>query len=171
MTGTLRVRLACAVIATLIALVGSATQSIAADPPDQTLDFPAGLVCDFPLHIDIWNNPNQVVREFKDKNGNVVRMLTAGKGSTLVFTNLDNGKSLSLKPNGAVQHIALNPDGSQTLVVTGHNVLFLFPTDVPPGPSTTLHVGRVVFTADSSGNFTVLEISGETTDICAALAN
>jgi len=31
-------------------------------------------------------------------------------------------------------------------ITIGHNVLILFPSDVPAGPSTTLYVGRVVFT-------------------------
>lgn len=174
MTGTLSARLACAVAVTLITLVGSATQSIAADPPpppDVVFDLPAGLACPgFDLRIEIWNNPNRVFKEFKDKNGNVVRVLTAGKGNTLAFTNLLTDEKLSLNPNGAVEHIALNPDGSQTVVITGHNVLILFPTDVPAGPSTTLYVGRVVFTVDTtSGVFTLLSVSGTSTDICAAL--
>jgi hypothetical protein len=66
--------------------------------------------------------------------------------------------------------ITFNPDGSSTLLITGHNVLILFPTDVPAGPSTTLYVGRVVFTIDSSGVFTVQEVSGTATDICAAVS-
>jgi hypothetical protein len=83
-TGTLIARLACAVAVTLITLVGSATQSIAADPhpPDQVIDLSAGVACaGFDLRIEIWNNPNRVFKEFEDKNGNVVRMLTAGKGA------------------------------------------------------------------------------------------
>jgi hypothetical protein len=83
------------------------------------IDLEAGLACaGFELRIEIWNNPNRVFKEFKDKNGNVVRMLTAGKGNTLAFTNLLTNEKLSLKPNGAVEHIALNPDGSQTWVIT-----------------------------------------------------
>jgi len=52
----------------------------------------------------------------------------------------------------------------------GHNVLILFPTDEPAGPSTTLVVGRAVIAVDANQNFTVQQISGTTTDICAALA-
>lgn len=174
MTAKLSARLACAVTVTLITLVGSATtQSIAADPQPLldavVIDLPAGLACDFALSVEISSNPNRVFKEFKDKNGNVVRQLTAGKGNTLAFTNLATNKKLSLKPNGAVEHITFNPDGSQTWVVTGHNVLILFPTDVPAGPSTTLYVGRVVFTVDTSGVFTLQSVSGKSTDICAAL--
>jgi len=64
----------------------------------------------------------------------------------------------------------LNPDGSATQVTTGHNIVILFPTDVPAGPSTTLYVGRVVISIDSAGNYTLLKASGSSADICAALS-
>jgi hypothetical protein len=174
MNGTLRTRLACAVAATTIGLAGTATQSVAADPapsPDATIDFPAGQACPgFDLRVEIWNNEHRVFKEFRDKNGNVVRMLSAGKGSTLAFTNLATREKFSLKPNGAVEHTTINPDGSQTVAVTGHNVLILFPTDVPAGPSTTLHVGRVVYTVSAaSGVFTLQSVSGKSSNICDAL--
>jgi hypothetical protein len=41
---------------------------------------------------------------------------------------------------------------------------------VPAGPTTTLYVGRVVFTIDSSGTFTLQQHRGEAIDICASLA-
>lgn len=172
MTGTLSARLACTVALTLIALVGPAGQSVAVEPtpPDAVIDLPAGLACaGFDLRVEIWNNPNRVFKEFRDKDGNVVRILTAGKGNTLSFTNRSTNKKLSLKPNGSVEHVAFGLDGSQTWSVTGHNVLILFPTDVPAGPSTTLYVGRVVFTVDTNAVFTLQSVSGRSTDICAAL--
>ena len=92
------------------------------------------------------------------------------KGAALTFTNADTGASLSLKANGSVAHVTLHADRSSTWVITGHNVLVLFPTDSPPGPSTTLHVGRVVFTSDADFNFTVLSVSGKSTDLCAGLS-
>jgi hypothetical protein len=156
-----------ALILTLAAVLGSATPAIAADPT--VIDLPAGTACDFDLRVEISGGSN-VMKEFVDKNGNVVRMLTAGKGSALSFTNLSTGATFSLKANGAVSHTTFNPDGSSTVAITGHNVLILFPTDVPAGPSTTLHVGRVVFTVDTSGVFTVQQVSGQTTDICAVLS-
>ena len=59
-----------------------------------------------------------------------------------------------------------------TVSLTGWNVLFLFPTDVPAGPSTTLHVGRLVDEDDGLANFVVDErrTHSRTTDICAALS-
>jgi hypothetical protein len=165
------VRAACAVA--VITLVGSASQSIAAKPvppPDVTLDFDAGVACEFALSVEIAENQNRVSRKFTDKNGNVVRILSAGKGNALTFINTGTTEELSLKPNGSVEHIVINADGTETHTLTGHNVLILFPTDVPAGPSTTLYVGRVVFTVDiATGVFTLQSVSGISTDICAEL--
>jgi hypothetical protein len=140
----------------------------AAAPPDAVLSLPAGLACAFELRIEI-RGGNQVVKTFRDKNGEV-RMLSAGKGSALLFENVSTSATFSLNANGSVTHTTVNPDGSSTVTATGHNVIILFPTDVPAGPSTTLYVGSVVFTVDTSGNFTVQESSGQTTDICAILS-
>jgi hypothetical protein len=102
---------------------------------------------------------------------NVVRTLSAGRGSALTFFNLSTNATLSLKPNGSVTHVTNNADGTSTWVTTGHNVLILFPTDVPPGPTTTLYVGRVTFTVDNvTAIFTLGKTSGQASDICAALS-
>jgi hypothetical protein len=165
MTRSLLTRLACATGIAITAVTAGVTSSAAA----QSIVLPAGVACTFELGIDIVGG-NQVFREFRDENGNVVRTLSAGKGSALTFTNLDTGATLSLQPNGSVSQVRINPDGSQIWTTTGHNVLILFPSDVPAGPSTTLTVGLTVFTVDSSGVFTVQQISGVSTDICAALS-
>ena len=164
-----RSRIRCVLACLTAATLGSAGQATAADPPDFTYDFPAGSACAFELLIDGWGG-NQVYREFLDKNDNVIRTLSAGTGSALTFTNVGTGGTYSTKANGAVTHVTYNPDGSSTWITTGHNILILFPTDVPAGPSTTLYVGRVVFTVDSSFNFALQQHSGTATDICAALS-
>ena len=156
-----------ALILTLAAVLGSGTPATAADVV--VIDLPAGLACDFGLRVKI-SGGTQVYKEFVDKNGNVVRSLSAGKGSDLLFMNLETGATFSLKANGSVSHITYNPDGSYTQTTTGHNVLIFFPTDVPAGPSTTQYVGRVVFTVDLNQVFTLQEVSGKSTDICAALS-
>jgi hypothetical protein len=46
----------------------------------------------------------------------------------------------------------------------------VFPSDVPAGPSTTLYVGRVVYTVDVNGDFTLVSTRGTATDICAELS-
>jgi hypothetical protein len=75
-----------------------------------------------------------------------------------------------LSSNGSVEQVTTNPDGTTTHSIEGHTILILFPTDTPAGPSTTLIVGRAVFTADKLSNVTVKSIFGRTVDICAALA-
>jgi hypothetical protein len=158
-------RLIGAVTLTLAAILGLGRPASA----DSSIVLPAGEACTFELRVDIVGE-NQVQKTFVDKNGNPVRTLSAGKGSALTFTNTATGATLSFKPNGSVTHTTINPDGSTTVIVTGHDVLILFPTDVPAGPSTTLYVGRVVFTVDTAGVFTLQEVSGNSTDICVALA-
>jgi hypothetical protein len=69
-----------------------------------------------------------------------------------------------------VTQVRPNPDGSSTYTTTGHNVLILSPTDITVGPSTTLYVGRVVFTVDTANRFEVTLVSGRSVDICSALA-
>jgi len=154
----------------IAAMLGYGSLSIAAEPtPDQVLVLPSNLACEFPLQIEIWEIHPNVIREFKDKNG-FVRSLSAGKGSALRFTNLDNNKTFSTRPNGSVLHTTTyQSDGSYTQTNTGHTILILFPTDVPAGPSTTLHVGRVVYTSDIDNNFNVIKESNNQTDICAAI--
>jgi hypothetical protein len=80
-----------------------------------------------------------------------------------------NGKSVSFPSSGAVTISQTKQDGSSTLELMGHNVVFLFPSDKPAGPSTTLIVGREVIHVDSAGNFDVVSVSGRQTDICALL--
>jgi hypothetical protein len=159
-----------ALILTVAMVLGSGGLATAAEP-DQVIDLPAGLACDdFDLRVEI-RGGNQVFKEFTDQNGNVVRTLSAGKGSALLFINLSTNATFSLKANGSVTRTTWHPDGSSTVALTGHNVLVLFPTDVPAGPSTTLHAGRVVYTVDTNAVFTVQQVSGKTTDICAALSD
>ena len=137
-------RIACAAVATA-ALLGLAGPATASEP--FVLDLPAGFACaDFDLRIEGFGDAKRVDKEFTDKDGNVVRTLSAGTGDTLKYTNLAGGTTYQSKSNGAVNHTTLNADGSTTSVLTGHNLVILFPSDIPPGPSTTLHTGRVVVT-------------------------
>jgi len=162
-----------ALLLTVAAVLGSGSPATAADPPDQIIDLPAGIACDdFDLRVEI-RGGTQVFKAFTDKNGNVVRMLSAGKGSALLFINLSTDATFAVQPNGSVTHTTVNPDGSTTVADTGHNVVILFPTDVPPGPSTTQYVGRLVYTVSPPPDavFTVQSFSGQTTDICAALSD
>ena len=135
-----------------------------------SFEFPQGQACSsFALKVEGWGG-NRHFKEFTDENGNVVRSLETGTGLALRFTNVDTGKTISTKSNGAVSQTRFNLDGSSTVAATGHNLLILFPSDIPAGPSTTLIKGRLVFTVDTDQVFTVQSINGNTTDLCAVLS-
>jgi hypothetical protein len=155
------------------AVAFTATLALAADAAvaqEHDLVLPAGEACEFELGVDLAGGDRRVDRTFRDADGNPVRTLSAGVGSQLTFTNVSNDATLALRANGAVMRTVFNADGSQTVTSTGHNVLILFPADVPAGPSTTLYVGRVVYTVDENAVFTLQSTTGTATDICAALA-
>ena len=156
-----------AAVAWAAALLVSAQASFAAPVH---LEFPAGTACTFGLAIDGVGGDQRTDHSFVDADGNTVRILSTGTGFQLTLTNLASGATLALPANGAVADTVFNADGSQTVTLTGHNVLILFPSDVPAGPSTTLYVGRVVYTADANGVFTLVSTSGTATDLCAALS-
>jgi hypothetical protein len=159
-----------AICASLLALaLGPASQVNAADSDVTVWSFPAGVACDFPLDMYISGGDHRPSKEWTDENGNMVRLISAGKGAAITFVNTDSGTNLSTKANGAVIQNTYNADGSYTARNEGHNILIMYPTDNPPGPSTTLYVGQVVFTVDTAFNFTLVSSSGKTTDICAAL--
>jgi hypothetical protein len=159
------------IVASAGALAIGVTVSVpaAAEPDDYDIFLDAGQACaDFGLGIDVTPG-NRNIREFTDDNGNVVRILDTGRGNDLVFTNDDSGDTFTLKSNGAVNQTTFHGDGTRTVVSTGHNVVILFPTDIPAGPSTKLYVGRLVYESDASNNFVLTSFSGRTTDICAQL--
>jgi hypothetical protein len=157
-------------LATAATLIAAAVIAVISPAAAQPVIFPAGVACpDYGLMLEP-SEGHRVTREFRDENGELVRSLVAGTGGDLILTNLSTNESLTLRSSGAVMHTTFNDDDTQTVVLTGHWVLILFPTDLPAGPSTTLHVGRVVYTADPNGVFTIEEVRGRTTDLCARLA-
>jgi hypothetical protein len=169
--GRIATRLApwAAVLAVASALAVGTTVPVSAAEADFSIVLPAGLACAFDLGVE-GTGDKRIMREFTDRNGNLVRTLAAGKGFALTFTNLSTDNSLTLPSNGSVQRTTVNSDGTSTVVSTGHNVVIFFPTDIPAGPSTTLYVGQIVYTVDASGVFTLQGTSGRTTDLCALLA-
>ena len=132
--------------------------------------FPAGTVCEFELRVESDTSVNRVFREWRDSDGNLVRTLEAGRGSDVTLVNTETGASLTLKGQGGVNHTTYNPDGSWTTSLTGNYLLFMFPTDVPAGPSTTLYVGRVTYTSTPDFTFTLRGSSGRQRDMCAELS-
>lgn len=144
---------------------------------DDTLILPAGVGCpDFNLGISSTGG-NLHTQEFVDRDGNIVRIITAGKGVLLTYTNYGSdpdapvaGESITFRTDGSVSNAVVNPDGSVTFTATGHNGIIMFPTDIPAGPSTTQYVGRAVYTISTEGVWTLVSTSGTATDVCAALA-
>ena len=159
-------------IAAAAATLAASTVATAAwgDSATTVQIFPAGLACaDFDLKVEASGGTIKQ-HDITDRSGEVVRVILAGTGPALTLKNLTSGATYSTPSNGSVTHIAVNPDGTLTYRVTGHNILILFPTDVPPGPSTTLYVGQVGFTVDANAVFTVTSMAGRSVDICTALS-
>ena len=155
----------------IMAMLGCGTVANATEnPPDFTVEFPAGMVCEnFGLIVDGWGGKEHET-VFKDKNG-LVRTITAGVGSKLLFTNAnDKIKTFSTKSNGSITHTTINPDGSYVQKYNGHMILFMYPTDFPHGPSTTLYTGMVEASFDVNLVTTVLKEEGKKLDICDAVS-
>jgi hypothetical protein len=153
--------------AAALLMVGPMAGTVAA----YDLSFAAGVACDFELGIDVDElGPGMVWREWYDADGNLMRTLQAGTGAALTFTNADTGASFSTPWNGSVIDTRFDDDGSQIVSMKGHTILIMFPTDVPAGPSTTLYIGRVVFTVDALGVTTIRSTAGRQIDICGALS-
>ena len=139
---------------------------------------PAGTACDFNLGLSATGG-NLHEKQFEDENGDIVRLLAAGKGVLLTYTNYGTkpkkpveGESITIRTDGSVSETEINPDGTWTVTATGHNGLIMFPTDVPAGPTTTHYIGKIVYTVDpSTGVFTLVSTAGQELDVCAALAS
>lgn len=146
---------------------------------------PAGEGCPgFPIKA-IGSGGKSIVKEYSDENG-VNHKLEVGKGHALTLVRLEGPpedppntpapavvNELTLPSNWFVTYTATNPDTSQKVTAIGSNVIVLFPTDNPPGPSTTLHEGKLVYAISPEFVWTILDEETKTkqTDICAALAN
>jgi hypothetical protein len=152
---------AAAAVLLAVAVVAPTEVANASNPPF-TADFPAGVACSFALHVS-GTGGNVAVRTTTPSG----TLISGGTGSALTFTA--NGNSLSLSSNGVASQSSPNPDGSSTIQLRGHNVLILFPTDNPAGPSTTLIVGQITL-IQRGATTTVQSISGRQVDICAALS-
>jgi len=170
---------------TLTALIAGAASALTllsaplALAGDEPIFLPIGQGCaDFNLQLSSTGG-NLHTKTFLDKNGDPVRVLTAGKGVNLTYTNFGPdpedpvaGKSVTIKTAGSVTSIRTNPDGTSTYTSTGHNGLVLFPTDVPAGPTTTQYIGRLVFdVAPDTGVFTLISTAGQARNICSELAD
>ncbi|MFJ4171695.1 hypothetical protein ACIPY3_19500 [Paenarthrobacter sp. NPDC089714] len=173
-----RIILRLAPVAILLAALLAPAAPAAADEP---LILGKGIGCpDFNLGLESKGGILHT-KEFVDKNGDIVRILTAGKGVVLTYTNYGTdpaapvaGKSVTIRTDGSVSNATLNPDGTYTVRTSGHYGIIWFPSDVPPtppGPATIQFIGTVVFNVDpTTGVFTFVSSSGKQRDICAELS-
>ena len=154
----------------LLAMPLAATAALPADPPDSTLVFQAGLACsNFDLKVDTWDGKLNE-KQLKDRNG-YLRILLAGTGAAWRLTNMSSGKTLSTQNKGASALIQVYlADGSVNATIRGHSLIIWFPSDLPPGPSTTLHSGQVVYSLSPAGVGTLVSVNGNTADVCTALS-
>ena len=177
-------------LATTTAITLWATSAMAADPPLPVpgpplpvppfmLLFPTGLGCpDFNLGIEATGGKLHT-KTFVDENDKPARLITAGKGFLLTYTNFGPdpdhpiaGQSIKIATGGSVSSTQIHPDGDQTVTAIGHNGLVLFPNDVPAGPSTTHYIGKIVYHVDfTTGVFTLLQESSNQRDVCAELSD
>jgi|SRR5690349_16213174 hypothetical protein len=170
------IHIAAAVVAAGILGTAAAQPALAAPPtpvptPDD-LFLEAGIGCpDFELKVSS-SGGNLHKKEFKDRNGATVRIISAGKGFDITYTNVGSGESVTVKTPGSVSKTVDNGDGTQTVSSTGHNGLILFPSDIPAGPTTTHYTGRIVYNVNlQTGVFTLVSTAGQERDICSELSD
>ncbi len=158
------------VVVMLATVLGVATGGVA---NAESIELPAGVGCEFALTVT-FEGQNVNMHVFTTDDG-TTKVLLAGKGNDLTFTNADTDESLFFKSLGYRETTVRNPlppegDGSGTTTSSGTMGLILFPTDSPAGPSTILIQGRLVYDFTVNNDFTVKSVSGHVTDICAALS-
>jgi hypothetical protein len=150
------------------------TVEVTGPPADQHIVLPSEEIpfkgCKgFPLGVDLTDSQTRT-KTFTDKKGEVVRTLEEGNGYKRVYTNLKTNKKVSFPSKFFSADTTFHKNGSQTVTSTGRFGLILFKTDVPPGPSTTEYVGRVVYKIGTDGVFTIKKVDAKKTDVCALLS-
>jgi hypothetical protein len=131
--------------------------------------YPAGTACEFAVSFSIVSGGTGQQLTFLDQNGNLVRIFNRVRPSTWVITNLDTGKSATVRIPAGAGRITPKPDGSTIVTISGGAIGFNSPTDTPPGPFALTNVGRLVFVIAPDGTGT-LSLSGTATDLCALVA-
>lgn len=159
-----------AVTASLVVFAGAAQaakpeRGPATSPP--SFDFPAGVVCSFPVHAEAVEN-RQTATIFS--NG---KTFITGFFLALVRNEAEPANELTLVASG---HQQITPAGENILLQThGPILFFFFPGDAGPGDQS---VGRTYLISGNTEvlvdpeTFTFVEFSytGHARDICAELA-
>ena len=157
----------------VVALALALASTALAAPPTRTpvpsgpLEFPAGLVCPFPVLLEVVEN-SQVIKTFADG-----RQIVTGHFVTRV-TNLDTGEAVIRRNSGPI-FITPNGDGTVTVKGTGQTIFYFFPGDLGAGePGALLFMtGLVVETlpADFSAILSFKHVGGTTENLCITLAS
>jgi hypothetical protein len=162
--------------ATVLALAAMIVAALPASAQVHDLELDPGVACDFGLGLDGLPGFPPERKTFTDAAGNPIVVLLAGKSGAVTYTNLDTNKSATFPSRGTAFRTTNRPDGTFLWEFSGNFGIILFPTDNPPGPSTTqISGGRLVIensAPDPTGFFvsTVLQQVGKQTDVCAALS-
>ena len=147
-------------LVTLFALSAFAQKPVKEPVVYDPLEFGAGDVCSFPVHIQGDGKQNQI--QFPSG-----REMIVGHGSATV-TNVATGASIELAQSGRYVEKVL-ADGTVRIETNGQVLFFLLPQDVG-GPALTLATGHSVLVYDiNADTVTSLRSSGRTFDVCTVL--
>ena len=116
---------------------------------DEPTDFPAGVLCAFPVQIESTGDH--------------------GATSTQQITNTLSGEAISVRTAGSVTFTTL-PNGDMRATARGQSLQFFFAGDVNgPGLFLTKGVSVDIFDA-STGAATSSQVRGQRIDLCARLS-
>jgi hypothetical protein len=114
-------------------------------------------------HID----GGEIVTNFTDKAGNLVKQIVVFPANKVTLTNLDSHKSITLVATGSFQGRA-HSDGSVSFKITGHGA---FPSNPITGePGIWYLSGRLFANFDAEGNLISTGNTGNLVDLCPRLA-
>lgn len=132
--------------------------------------FPAGSACpNFGIQIQFGSSEHNICQEFRDANDRTVHVFGASTGDILTLTNMSTGATLALPPADSNLRVELNPDDSCTTVARGAYAVIRSPVHRGSPPEALLYNAQVIYTVSPGWIFAIRRVSGEPTDICAAL--
>lgn len=123
--------------------------------PNDVLEFPAGLYCDFPIQV----TPVHLGEKLTFFSDGRVRVT----GSAIVrLTNLDNGHSTIINSSG--------PSSLESGAAQGPQLFFVNPDEFG-GPGIFLYRGNIRLTRDEDGNISNITGTGTRSgNLCATIA-
>src|SRR5262245_60679615 len=134
------------------------------NPSQEDAVFDDSCAFDVLAHID----GGEIITNFPDRAGNLVKQIVVFPGNTVTLTNLDTDKSITLPANGSFQ-IRAHPDGSESFKITGHGA---FPENLITGePGVWYLSGRLFANFDADENLTSSGNTGKFVNLCTQLAS